>query len=220
MDPPPLPNRTPQSRFTTPAPPSPTTKPTSSLARRRRSSVLTSPSTVGTLGMGFTSAPSTPNGAGGGGFGGYGFGGVLGAGSMGVEREAERAMMEMEMETEGMGMENQTEGGEDSFDHISQAMTLLSLHPPPPPTTSSPTPEAYWPDTEDLLKESLRQSLSALRALQAAKRYPPSAPGEKMRAVEAAMVEMRGARQMLVWAEQQAEVEKREVAERGLKGCG
>jgi hypothetical protein len=38
--------------------------------------------------------------------------------------------------------------------------------------------------------------------------------------VESALVELRGAGQMLVWAEQQAEVERRDVLERGMKGGG
>jgi len=41
---------------------------------------------------------------------------------------------------------------------------LLSLHP-----TITTETQAHWPDPEELLKESLRQSLAALRALREAK---------------------------------------------------
>lgn len=41
---------------------------------------------------------------------------------------------------------------------------------------------------------------------------------DKIREVEKAIADMKSANQMLSWAEQQAEVERREALERGLKG--
>lgn len=41
---------------------------------------------------------------------------------------------------------------------------------------------------------------------------------DKIREVEKAIADMKSAGQMLSWAEQQAEVERKEALERGLKG--
>lgn len=55
--------------------------------------------------------------------------------------------------------------------------TLLSLHPPPAGAAGAMDVDtdpagsgAAWPDPEDLLKESLRQSLCALRTLRESKK--------------------------------------------------
>ncbi|KAF8246497.1 hypothetical protein K440DRAFT_364484 [Wilcoxina mikolae CBS 423.85] len=117
-------------------------------------------------------------------------------------------------------------------DAITQAMTLLSLHP-----SSSQSQHANWPDPEELLKESLRQSLSALRTLRESKKVvegiherrreteelaSPTVSGPGVFEVEAMyeriVGDMRGAREVLGWAEQQMEMEKGVLRERLLKG--
>ena len=66
---------------------------------------------------------------------------------------------------------------------------LLSLHP-----TQQHSP---WPDAEELLKESLRQSLSALRALRESKAVAKEAIDVELRG-EGVLADLRGARETLV----------------------
>lgn len=103
---------------------------------------------------------------------------------------------------------------ETEFDNIEQAMTLLSLHPVPQ--------QAHWPDPEELLKESLRQSLSALRTLREAKRIIRGTETPTFLEVEglfeSVLADLRAGREALGWAEQQMEMEKGVLRERLLKG--
>ncbi|KAI5801159.1 hypothetical protein EDC01DRAFT_509268 [Geopyxis carbonaria] len=231
--------------FSPPPPFSPTAsslsspiKPTSSLARRRRSSVLL----AGAALQRETGTASDPEGMEGS-FGSVGSGGEEVDVDVVAERVVRNGGFDMEMDG-GHGGEGQGgEGGEAEAggDKIAQAMTLLSLHPkapmhPPPPInhtppqpslsnpstphpTSSPPQPQHWPDAEELLKESLRQSLSALRALQATKRRGVTV-AESMSAFDAAQREMRGAREVLAWADSRIESEREEVGGRLLGGVG
>ncbi|KAI5814027.1 hypothetical protein BZA77DRAFT_357265 [Pyronema omphalodes] len=122
-------------------------------------------------------------------------------------------------------------------DDIEIAMRLLSIG-----TTDSKDNNnnsngagAGWPDPEDLLKESLRYSLNALRTLRHSKRIISdiqkgkrngnangnTADGGIMEVeacFENVLVDMKGAKEVLAWAENQMEQEQIGVRERVLKG--
>ncbi|RPB01305.1 hypothetical protein L873DRAFT_1827223 [Choiromyces venosus 120613-1] len=177
-------------------------KPTSSLARRRRSSIM-------------SGASMSPGGSGGNGWMEVGYEN-RGGGGGGVDRTREDV---------GEG-----------FSRISQAMNLLSLQPTA--TTAPTTPSnfdapVHWPSPEELLKESLRQSLSALHALSQIKYLVEKSPSptdehngetggggvsEVMGVYDRAMHEMRAAAEILTWAERHLAEEKEMVKDRLLKG--
>jgi len=128
------------------------------------------------------------------------------------------------------------EGVEEGFSRISQAMNLLSLQPTAttvPTTPSNFDAPVHWPSPEELLKESLRQSLSALHALSQIKYLVGKSPSptdeqngetggggvsEVMGVYDRAMHEMRAAAEILAWAERHLAEEKEIVKERLLKG--
>ncbi|CUS12118.1 unnamed protein product [Tuber aestivum] len=187
---------------TSPHTPEPPCKPTSSLARKRRSSIMsrTSMSLGGSGGSGWMEA-----------------GGYDNRGSAG-------------------DVDTAREGVEEGFSRISQAMNLLSLQStatPAPRTPSTYDAPVHWPSPEELLKESLRQSLSALHALSQIKYLVEKSPSptdeqngetssggvsEVMGVYDRAMHEMRAAAEILTWAERHLEEEKEIVKERLLKG--
>ncbi|KAI5856942.1 hypothetical protein BZA05DRAFT_433629 [Tricharina praecox] len=187
---PPSPASSSSSAFTNPvsSPTSPM-KPTSSLARRRRSLIMASPAV----------------------------------------RDEDEVMSQAAAIVAEPDHNDTTE----TFDSIAQAMTLLSLHP-------VVATDAHWPDPEELLKESLRQSLAALRALREAKSVirnidgrrasesdgaeppPDLEPGRNVFEVEAlfesVVGDLKSAKEAIGWAEQQMEMEKGVLRERLLKG--
>lgn len=123
---------------------------------------------------------------------------------------------------------------------ISQAMTLLSLHRGQSDVDShgqsstATTPRSAnippsWPDPEELLKESLRQSLSALHALGRIKALSGRLPADEevdtggeiaqiMGIYDRAVGEMRAAGEVLDLAQQYLAREKEVVLEQLLKG--
>lgn len=128
----------------------------------------------------------------------------------------------MAMAAQTVGAADQMDMQEDLSDNITKAMTLLSLHPLP-----SNGSEAAWPDAEQLLKESLRNSLAALRLLQELRRAPISISGGDsgdMPALVSAstydkiLSNMNGAKETLTWAENHLKEEKDQATERLLKG--
>ncbi|KAL7272251.1 hypothetical protein RUND412_004948 [Rhizina undulata] len=167
-----------------PPPPSTTPKPTSSLARRRRNSAVSPGVTGGGGGVVVTPSPSAASNA-------YPWEGFAWGSSAAMENGC-TPFLGMEIDDycppnanspERMPSPKVSEGAfgstpgikpeEDTLSKISQAMTLLSLHPPDlsassqTPLILSPgaSPEPTWPEANALLKESLRQSLSALKGL-------------------------------------------------------
>ncbi|CAZ84259.1 unnamed protein product [Tuber melanosporum] len=187
---------------TSPRSSEPPCKPTSSLARKRRSSIMSrgSMSPGGSSGSGWIEVGGCENRGGGG---------------------------DVDMAREGV---------EEGFSKISQAMNLLSLQPTPTPTPTTPSnfdAPVHWPSPEELLKESLRQSLSALHALSQIKYLVEKSPSsideqngeaggggvsEVMGVYDRAMHEMRAAAEILAWAERHLSEEKEIVRERLLKG--
>ncbi|KAH8155784.1 uncharacterized protein LAJ45_00796 [Morchella importuna] len=140
----------------------------------------------------------------------------------------------------GVGGVMRQDSDDEGLGKISQAMTLLSLHrgqndaDSHGQSSTATTPRSAnippsWPDPEELLKESLRQSLSALHALGRIKALSGRLPADEevdtggeiaqiMGIYDRAVGEMRAAGEVLDLAQQYLAREKEVVLEQLLKG--